>query len=100
MNDVQEIVASVRSYDSAADTSEEIAALSRDRHRVAEHGRNPGIHLTRQGEEIALDRDLLGAEVDLHQLERDTRLASDDVGGKRAGAGREIELHKWVRFGK
>ena len=40
--------------DSAADTAEEIAALSRDRHRVAERGRAPDMRLTRQGEEITL----------------------------------------------
>ena len=40
--------------DSAVDTAEEIAALSRDRHRVAERGRAPDIRLTRQGEEITL----------------------------------------------
>jgi glutamate--cysteine ligase len=40
--------------DSPADTPEEIAALSRDRHQVAERGREPDIRLTRQGEEINL----------------------------------------------
>ena len=39
---------------SAPDTPEEIAALSRDRHRVAERGRDPNVRLTRQGEEIML----------------------------------------------
>ena len=40
--------------DSAADTPEEIAALSRDRHRVAERGRDPNIRLAWRGEELTL----------------------------------------------
>ena len=39
--------------DSAADTPEEVAVLSRDRHRVAERGRDPNIRLTRQAGELA-----------------------------------------------
>ncbi len=39
---------------SAADTPEEIAALARDRHQVAERGRDPNIRLVRRGEELTL----------------------------------------------
>ena len=38
--------------DSPTDTPEDIAANSRDRHQVAERGRDPNIRLTRRGEEI------------------------------------------------
>jgi glutamate--cysteine ligase len=40
--------------DSPRDTPEEIASISRNQHRVANHGRDPGLRLERRGEEIAL----------------------------------------------
>ena len=38
--------------DSAADTPAEIAAIARNQHRVAERGRDPNLHLDRQGEKL------------------------------------------------
>ena len=38
--------------DSAPDTPEEIAAISRNQHRVAERGRDPTLRLSRRGEEL------------------------------------------------
>jgi glutamate--cysteine ligase len=40
--------------DSPRDTPEEIAAMSRNQHRVAQYGREPGLRLQRGGQEIAL----------------------------------------------
>ncbi|MGZ8203032.1 MAG: glutamate--cysteine ligase, partial [Burkholderiales bacterium] len=40
--------------DSAPDTREEIATIARNQHRVAQHGRDPSIRLTRYAEEIGL----------------------------------------------
>jgi len=40
--------------DSPPDTPEEIAAVSRNQHRAAERGRDPGLRLERRGEELAL----------------------------------------------
>jgi len=40
--------------DSPRDTPEEIAAMSRNQHRVAQHGREPGLELERGGERVAL----------------------------------------------
>jgi glutamate--cysteine ligase len=40
--------------DSAPDTPEEIAFISRNQHRVAERGREPGLRLERGGREVAL----------------------------------------------
>jgi glutamate--cysteine ligase len=40
--------------ESPADTPEEIAALSRNQHRVAERGRDPDLRLHRRGEDLAL----------------------------------------------
>ncbi len=40
--------------DSPHDTPEEIAAISRNQHRVAQYGREPGLRLSRGGDEIGL----------------------------------------------
>jgi glutamate--cysteine ligase len=40
--------------DSPPDTPQEIAALARNQHRTAERGREPGLRLERDGEEVAL----------------------------------------------
>ncbi len=40
--------------DSPPDTPDEIAALARNQHRTASHGREPGLRLERQGGEVAL----------------------------------------------
>jgi glutamate--cysteine ligase len=40
--------------DSPPDTPEEIAALGRNQHRTASHGREPGLRLERGGEEVLL----------------------------------------------
>lgn len=40
--------------DSPPDTPEEIAALGRNQHRTASHGREPGLRLERGGREVAL----------------------------------------------
>jgi glutamate--cysteine ligase len=40
--------------DSPPDTPAEIAALARNQHRTAEHGRRPGLMLERGGQEVAL----------------------------------------------
>ena len=40
--------------DSPPDTPQEIAALARNQHRTAAHGREPGLLLERNGEEVAL----------------------------------------------
>jgi glutamate--cysteine ligase len=40
--------------DSPADTPEEIAAMSRNQHRVAERGRDPDLRLERRGEPVSL----------------------------------------------
>ena len=40
--------------DSPRDTPDEIAALARNQHRVAERGREPGLKLERDGEEVSL----------------------------------------------
>jgi glutamate--cysteine ligase len=39
---------------SPPDTPEEIAALGRNQHRTASHGREPGLQLERQGREVSL----------------------------------------------
>lgn len=39
--------------DSPADTPEEIAAISRNQHRVAQYGREPGVRLARGSEEVS-----------------------------------------------
>ena len=66
--------------DSPPDTPEEIAAVSRNQHRVAERGREPGLRVTRRGQELTAAE--CGVEL-LRQCEP-IAAALDDAHGGRA----------------
>jgi glutamate--cysteine ligase len=66
--------------DSPPDTPEEIAAVKRNQHRVAERGREPGLRVTRRGQELTAAE--CGAEV-LRECEP-IAVALDDAHGGRA----------------